>query len=325
MRKAQRNTCTRAVLVIVLTACGSPDADKEALREGGPPGTRSASASAAQVAAEMRGRVQCPAQIATSAKPASDPVDDVLGVHPGMTYEEAANKILCLNPLLVVEPDKHGGFEIDTYGQTVRQGFSAHFAEARVEKTGQQIMQEMRDEASARGSNRVTYDMQPGQSKFYVGTMGMPGQERVISVAREEWFEEGRNPTIASVRTALINKYGMPSLQDTSFGGHSLHWIYDPTGALVSHSSPLLDRCRGVADPRAGASISEGCGLVIAAYIEPTKENADLAKLVRAGSIDHARAFVAIADTERDLALIDAQRRAREVDQASKSAGAVRF
>ena len=52
-----------------------------------------------------------------------------LGVRPGMTYDEAANVILCTNDLMVVQADSRG-FQIKTFGQTLRQGFNARFAEA---------------------------------------------------------------------------------------------------------------------------------------------------------------------------------------------------
>ena len=46
--------------------------------------------------------------------------------------------------------------------------------------------------AMDRSMNAVREDMQPGQSKWFVTTMGMPGQEMVIGAAREQWFDEGK-------------------------------------------------------------------------------------------------------------------------------------
>jgi len=159
---------------------------------------RKGNATAQEVAEEMRGDVSCPARIKTPSRDPKAPIDDVLGVRPGMTYEEAANVVLCSADLMVVQPDSRG-FQIKTYGQTLRQGFDGRFAQAKVEKTSKQIMQEMQDSAIARSGNRVAEpDVKPGQSKWYVGTMGLPGQERVINAAREEWFQEGRNPTMDS-------------------------------------------------------------------------------------------------------------------------------
>ncbi|TAL84716.1 MAG: hypothetical protein EPN69_07870 [Rhodanobacter sp.] len=114
-------------------------------------------ASAAQIAAQARGDVDCPAAVKTS-NPPGTPVDDVVGVRPGMTYQEAANVVMCSNPLLVVTPETGRGFQIQTYGQTIRQGFSARFAEPRVHKTGRQIVQEMERDAMDHGMNAMRHE-----------------------------------------------------------------------------------------------------------------------------------------------------------------------
>ena len=68
------------------------------------------------------------------------------------------------------------------------------------------ILRDLQDSAMARSSNRATRDINPGESRWYVATMGLPVQEKVIGVAREEWFEAGRLPTISSVEQALVAK-----------------------------------------------------------------------------------------------------------------------
>ena len=90
--------------------------------------SRNAAASAEDVAEEARGRVKCPAKVSRSDRAAGAPVDDVVGVRPGMTYEEAANVVMCSHDLLVVTPARSRGFRLQTYGQEVRQGFDAAFA-----------------------------------------------------------------------------------------------------------------------------------------------------------------------------------------------------
>src|SRR5690606_37298471 len=60
-------------------------------------------ASAAEVADEARGKVRCPAKPRTAARPAGAPVDDVIGVRPGLAYDEAVNLVLCTHDLLVVQ------------------------------------------------------------------------------------------------------------------------------------------------------------------------------------------------------------------------------
>ena len=170
-------------VALALGACGSKDQVPGAgVASGGAPAKsaqpRSGNATAEEVAEEMRGDVDCPARVATKARDSKAPIDDVLGVRPGLTYEEAANLVLCSHDLMVVQADGRG-FQIKTYGETLRQGFSARIAQPRVEKTSKQIMQEMQDYTIGRSGNRVNEDMKPGDSKWYVGTIGLPGKPMV--------------------------------------------------------------------------------------------------------------------------------------------------
>jgi len=277
-------------------------------------------ASADEVAEETRGKVKCPPKIATSERARGAPVDDVVGVRPGMTYEEAANTVMCSNDLLVVQQDKARRFNIQTYGQEIRQGFTARFAVDRVEKTSKQIMQELQDSAMARSSNRVVRDMQAGQAKWYVATMGLPGQERVISAAREEWFDAGRNPTLQSVEQALIKKYGASTQAQHQTGQTLLTWSYDTRQRPITETSPLYQRCRGTADPDGGTNFSPDCGIVIAASIQGLRNNPELAEYLQVGVIDQANGYDLLTNTEQGLLKLQNDRRAREVEEASKNA-----
>lgn len=282
----------------------------------------STSATAEEVAEEGRGKLRCPARVKTPERAGNAPVDDVVGVRPGMTYEEAANVVMCTHDLLVAQADTSRRFNINTYGQTIRQGFSARFAEPRVQKTSKQIMQEMQDDMMARSGNAVRQDMKPGQSKWYVSTMGTPGEERVIAAAREEWFEEGRNPTVVNVEQALLKKYGTPTHNQDNGYGKQLTWAYDPLGRHITETSPLFNQCRGSADPDGATNYSPDCGLVVAAMIQPTRENPGLAQYLQVGVIDQANGYEAITGTEQALQQLDAQRKANELEAAGKNADA---
>ena len=60
-------------------------------------------------------------------------------------------------------------------------------ARGRVVKTSRDYLREMSEDAARRSGNAFVAPMQPGQSRFYVSTMGLPGQEQVVSVPREEY------------------------------------------------------------------------------------------------------------------------------------------
>jgi hypothetical protein len=313
---------TLLLTAALLAACGSDSkpsgggATPPAADGGAPKAVAKApsgDATAAEVAREARGKVKCPAKVQT-ARPAGTPVDDVVGVRPGMTWDEAVNVVLCSHDLLVVTPETRRGYTMQTYGQTLRQGFNARFAEPRVQKTSKQILAEMQDSAIARGSNRAVRDVHPGQAKWFVSTMGLPGEERVISAAREEWFEAERLPTLASVSEALQAKYGKPTVvEDVGGSGYYLVWAYDPSGRPSG-------QCRTQADPDLGVELSPECGTSVSARIQPSGGNPALAEYLQVSTADQSNGYALLDGTERALQAADALRRKREVEEAASKA-----
>jgi hypothetical protein len=307
-------------LALLLAACGGG-------KPGQPGGSSAANkpaptgdATAEEVAEEARGDVDCPADIETAKRAEGAPVDDVVGVRPGLSFEEATNVVLCTGELLVATTDTSQRFNIKTYGATIRQGFAANFAEPRVQKTSQQYMKEMQDDFIARSGNAVREDMKPGQSRWYVSTMGLPGQERVIAAARREWFAEGRNPTMESVAQALTKKYGAPTRNQVQPHVIMLTWIHDPQGRFVPETSPLANQCTAMSSPDGGTNFSPDCGTVVAAQVIPMRENPALAKYVEVGVADQAGGYQSITETEQALESGEMARRKQQVDEAAKNA-----
>lgn len=312
--------CIVAALAGLLAGCGGGDPSPAASVAANQAAVASlpANASAEQVAAHMRGKVHCPADL--PAAPPGTPVDDIVGVRPGLTYAQAANAVMCSNPLLVVTPETNRGFDIQTYGQIIRQGFSALLAEPRVALTAKQAMHEMQQEFLDRQNNAARH-LQPGQSRWFVSTVGMPGKERVVSAAREEWFAKDKNPTVASVIQALTSKYGTPAAnQDMGSGDRELSWTYDPQGRPITDSS-----CSGIWSPDQGANLSRDCGVTIIAQVVAMRENPALGRLVQVGVVDGAAGYKLLTDTETGLQAVDAARRAAQVKEAAKNAGATKF
>ena len=277
-------------------------------------------ATAEQVAKEARADVRCPARNKSAPRAAGAPVDDVIGVRPGMSYDEAANAVLCSHDLLVMQLDITRGFNLKTQGQKLRHGFGARFAEPRVEWVAKRAQAESLDQMLARSGNAARDDMKPGQARWYVGTMGLPGQERVINVAREERFEVGANPTIASIELALLNKYGPPTKHQNSQGQRYITWSYDLTGHLVTQGAPLFNRCSGNASPNGGVNLSPDCGTVVTAIVAPLRENVDLALSLQVGVVDQAGGYRLVTGTEQALAQADQQRREQETAKAARNA-----
>lgn len=324
LRSIHRGLAVAAALL--LAACGPADKPTPAAQPAAQRATANAdqAAPADEVAKQARGDIACPAKTTSPARADGAPVDDVLGVRPGQRYDEAVNGVLCANELLVVTPEARRGFEIKAYGQTLRQGFSARFAEPRVVRTGQQIVQDMQRDATARGLNTVREDLKPGQSKWFVGTMGVPGQEQVLSVAREERFVAEQSPTVDALKAALLKKYGAATHDQDAGGGQmpGLRWAYDPLGRPVAAGSALFHQCRSSADPNHGVNLTPDCGLVVEALLIPQKANPALVDRLQVGVVNKAGGYALITATEQALAQADQQRRATEVDKAAKNAKA---
>lgn len=310
-----------AVLAVVIAGCGGGDQDAEKQVETAKPAPASTgNASAKEVAEETRGKLKCPPKLATPARAAGAPVDDIVGVRPGLGYDEAAKLVMCSHDLMIVVDDKRARFNIPTYGQTVRQGFHGRFAKERVQKTGKEIMQEMQDAAMARGTNRVVRDVAPGEAKWYVGTMGVPGQERVTDVAREEWFAEGKQPTVASVEKALTDKYGTPT--ERQQGESSLRWAFDTFGRPITEASPLFRACYANAYVNSSVNFSPDCGVVVAARIQPLRDNPAIAQSMTVIVVNQADGYARIQATEQALLQQENARRAKQAEDAAKNADA---
>lgn len=310
----------------LLVACGSseppPGARNSAATKNASAKSKKPDATAEEVAVEARGKVKCPAKTSLPARAANAPVDDIVGVRPGMKYDEAANVVMCSHKLLVVTEDLRGRFKINTYGQKLRMGFGAEFAQPRV--TVQKTAREWAQELQYGDRNRGNQQLAGGTSRWYVGTMGIPGDERVVHASREEAYEEGRQPTVDSVVSALIAKYGEPTRRTKvqNNGEVHLNWNHDPFGRRIGETSALYNSCNSVAHFGAALFFTPDCGISIAARLLPVRENHALASSLQVTVVDMGGAYDAIQKTEQWFAQQDAQRRAKEIEAAGKNAGA---
>ena len=328
MNRLALSTALAAVgvsLAVCIAGCGPSDkpAESSATAHAGPVAAdRDRDTSAQDVARQARSGISCPAKTSAPPRAGDAPVDDVLGVRPGLTYEEAINVVLCSEKLLVAVDEKGRGFDLKVpQPQSVRQGFSARMAEPHVVKTGQQIVQEMQRDAMARGANALREDLKPGQMKWFVATMGVPGKEAVLSAAREERFAADQPQSVENVTAALVKKYGTPTrLQraaDTQLP--LIRWAYDPAGRLITEASPLFGKCMGTTDPNGSVNLSPECGVVVQAMLIPQKANPDLVDRMQVGVVDQAGGYRLINETERALGQEDQQRRAQEVAKANRN------
>ena len=314
------STTLALTLALGLAGCGSGDGS--GTNEGGGP-LKADPGSAAAVAQDARGRVRCPARIATPAPAAGSPTVDVIGLRPGLTYDEAANIVLCDNPLMVVTEEKYRGFDIDSGGQSWRKGFTGAYAQAASTLTPEEQMHETLRAASARSAGaRAPDPVNPGQAQVYVATVGLPGEERVISASRRERYADDSRPTLANAVTALTAKYGAPTADDDHGNRRVLKWAYDPAGRRILETSPYFFSCSAPASPDSGSNLSPNCGVVVQAELIALSENPDLADSLSVGVIDQAGGYRLLNEVEQAWANQDQARRAAEVERAAAQGAA---
>lgn len=318
-----------AVTTIVVCACGSeqpvtPPGANLGLASGAyaAEAQRPEGRSAVEVAKAARGSLRCPVGTTLPARAQDRPVDDLMGIRPGMAYDEAANAILCTDELLVVGANERRGFDIRSHGTRLRQGFEIRPAQADAPMTQDAMMARMREQDRQRNNFVRVRDVPPGHSKWAVGTMGLQGQETVINVIREQWFESDRLPSATNVERALVEKYGSPSVR-REYDGTTLLWAFDTLGRPVTETSRLHGQCE--LDHRIDGmlKLKADCGLTIAAKLNPPRDNELLVEFLEIHIVDQAKAFAAIERTERDLLALSEARKASELERAGEQADEV--
>ncbi len=206
--------------------------------------------------------VRCPARIASPARPANQPVNDIVGVRPNLTVSEAHNLVLCEDRTLQVQ-DREGVRDPNT-PISLNLGFGA---------------------VSYNATGSGTVSSADIRNSFAVSAMGAPNQERVYRVTRRQTFDENERPTVERLRAALVSKYGPPS----EMRGDDLVWVYDQSHQLQPAGSQLLERCSGLITRSNGFSnfFEAGCGIMIQARIIPRTEAADVVGILLLHVLDN--------------------------------------
>lgn len=305
-----------AALTVALLACGSSDAGDAAVVPGTTAATaRPGNATAEEVAREQRGGLSCPGTPGSRA--AGEPVDDIIGVRPGMRLAAAAQVVLCSHPLLVAQLDSSNRFSLQTHGVRLVQGFSATIAKPRIQRTSKEIMAELQQSAMDRGMNRVRRDVAPGEVAWTLGVMGMPGEEVVTDVAREEWYAAGKEPAVSDVEAALIAKYGTPTAVQRNAEQQFLRWAYTPDGRRVQ-DEPERISCSTNPHRSASVSYSESCGVVIEVVVQGMPDNPALAQHTQLRTVHQAAAVASITATQEKLQQQELARRNAQLNDAKK-------
>lgn len=255
--------------------------------------------------------VNCPAKVATPAPAAGTPTHDIVGVRPGMTYDEAVNVLRCVDNKFAATLKKENNWGMNHAGVDTRLGFVVEVPLTPEEEEAR--LKEIRQSYTGGGSGDDPFGVKPGKVRYTASTAGAPGEELVIQFMSEQAFALNALPPVESLKASLIEKYGPPTQQGQAardYSPVSLTWAYDVAGR------PSTDyRCNA-------ASLSEGCGVAIAATIEPDRENFELASKLSVTSVVSEWGYGQLRKAEEDLAAFAAKKRADEVEKAKGAAEA---
>lgn len=172
---------------------------------------------------------------------------DVVGVTIGMSADQALQKIACSNRALRVEASDRGGFALPALPDGRRP--------------------------------RTTITGEGGQERVVVGLIGLPGQERVVTIRRTIQFASGQEPVIANTVAQLEQKYGSLSRSSVQRGALTVQSLRNANNQPLDPSDSLLGtRCALSVGMQVGEPDLQGdCGLSVSATIQPSAANEQLA------------------------------------------------
>jgi hypothetical protein len=265
---------------------GSKNTDKYAIHN--PDGSRK---TAKETTAEWRDDLDCPVKV-SSKRDEGAPVDDIQGVRPGMTFNEAVEVVLCSNEDIGVTINDENTEYFDVISRGIftgngeRKNFFANIINFK--KTDEH-------------GNSVNPDKSP---LWKVQSIGVPKEESIVAVNYIESYYNGKNPSIESVKQALISKYG----NNVRVKDGYMIWAYDTLNRPITETSPLNSECFNIS-----TTLMEGCGLKVIAYSYPLDENPLLSSGLNLTVVNPAKGAQLIEETKQKFSKLEAARHEKEL------------
>lgn len=276
-------------------------------------GERADAAGDKKAAQARRPRRECPPQLSAAATRQSGPVDDIVGLRPGMSYDDVLAVLECRDELTTFQTAETWSIQ-QNYGFPTRQllratnGIACTDAE-RSTRAGQSAV------ACDTGGDRFDA-LKNITEEFIVLFTGMPGEEIARAVWRRSVFPEDGYPANASLVEALTEKYGAPLLQESEMTHYNaaprpgsaltISWVYDLQGRMFPRDKAVTFRldCTNGMKPWFGAqhSWNSGCGLTIRAELMAVQGSRLMASAMDVVVVDQAALFAASREFEARLA-----------------------
>jgi hypothetical protein len=234
---------------------------------------------------------------------------DIIGLRLGMARDTALNFVRCHSPQAELEFDDDW-LKLELHGQELgTQVFTA--------TQGTRTCAEFDSQCASRSRSLNRPEWSEISELIRVAAPGLPGKETVMGIWRTQGFKPGDAPTVEAATAALIKKYGEPQKRVTNGSNLYIYWQQDAKGAPVTERS--TDQCTGISPrPNESQSWSDACGLTILAEIEAAEDNDALVGALHVGMVDQHKLYAYGEAMQKELDDADAQRRAKETEQAER-------
>ena len=204
-----------------------------------------------EVAGLMKPARVCPPVVSVPARGLGQPVDDVMGVRPGMNARDVEETVKCVSEDFEIEPIDY------------------------------------RSNTNGGRKTRRALRIKRGQETLTFALFGAPGQEQVAGAWQEAYFDVAAGPTMAEAEGMFVAQYGVPhEARDTPSGARILQWTYAPDGRALRVRPHDGDIAGGITymasgftvaacvrnaktDPAMPPAWDGRCGLTIQAEIDP--------------------------------------------------------
>lgn len=229
-------------------------------------------------------RDACPPRLAAAPRSEAAPVDDIVGLRPGMAYDDILALLECRDDVRSVQSAPLWSAS-QNYGIPTRQLLRASdgipCSEAEISA---------RSAACDSGGGRFE-PLRDITREYVVSFTGMPQQEVARAIWRRVLYTEDDTQAASVLTQSLTEKYGVPQLQATSdhlridkvrAGATNLIWLYSregqptplPAGQITS-AALNYETCINGPQPQFAArqGWNSGCNLTIRAEILPQDNN----------------------------------------------------
>ncbi len=303
---------------LLLAGCGGSD-DETSSAPDKNTNTSSAEEKGATKLAKAR---KCPAKVKSGKRADGAPVDDIVNLRSGMSYDDAEWVLSCRDDVSVIEMAEKWNIK-QNYGFPTRQIIRATNG---TPCTGQEIVRDMSSVGGSKKCEDGGYgfkSLKDITQEYRVAFSGLQGEEKVGAVWRRSVFQQGEAPAVETLLSSLNDKYGAPHATDKDKRGMvTLSWIYDVLGRPMSKASNDFQGCKNSLQPSFNSSQrwSSNCGLSIRASVKPMYGNELLVQEMNIGVMHQKNFYEESQQFEQALIAANEQRKRDEAAEAASGA-----